>query len=126
MAKRKKAQVAIEFIVVLGMLFLIFLTIIGFTFNEIIDINKKQKTVEAYNECLRLSEKAVSLFISGNGTSIEIDNEVNASFSPTNGLIIVNEKAICTIPINQIQEGTISQGRVKIQNQGDFIIFQNV
>jgi len=123
----KKGQAAMEWLFAIGAVFLIFLLLLGFSFDKRVEVIKTERFTNLRDECLKVSELIMSNFIGGNGTQIQSQLFYNVSIDPDNGLIIVGDKDIvtCTVPINQITEVILEEGLIILENRGDFINLVN-
>ncbi|MFH1592349.1 MAG: hypothetical protein ABIB47_03205 [Candidatus Woesearchaeota archaeon] len=123
----KKAQISIEWLFAIGTLFLVFLLVLGFSFDKKIEVMKTEKYIGLRGECLKLSEIIVSTFLSGNGTEIQTQISYNASIDPNNQLITIEDVDLvtCTIPINRTSNVDLEEGLVILSNVGDYVDLEN-
>ena len=122
----KKAQVSIEFLFAVGVVFLIFIFVLGYAFNKTIETNEIDRTIKTKDTCRGIANAIMAAFISGNGTSIVTTINHNASIQPNSRLITVDDEYItCTIPINQMSEVQLTKGNIIVENQNNFINIRN-
>ncbi len=122
----KKAQVSIEFIFVIGMLFFIFLLILAFVFDKNLDVNESKKIIETKSDCTKLADLIINAFLSGNTTKIQSKLSYNATISSNSRVILVEDYVQCTLPINQVNATTLLKGDILIENKNNFIYVKNV
>ena len=123
----KKAQVSIEWMMAIGIIFMIFILIYGISIDKRRDIVKSENYIGLKNECYKLAEGITSAFLNGNGTSIYVEIVYDAETDSVNRLIGINgvEYVTCSIPFNQFTATDLNAGTVKLYNQGGFISIAN-
>ena len=124
----KTAQVSIELLAAVGIIFLILLFLLGLNFSNKISLLKNERFVNQRSECIRVSSLIFNAFLNGKGTIIHNKIKYNMSLSPNSRLLSTKDKeeVYCTIPINTIPDTTINKGNIRIENRGDFVDVKNI
>ena len=116
-----------EMLFVIGMLFFIFLFLLGFIFTKSKDIQTSERIVDTKNECVTFSNVIMAVFLSGNGTYLERSLAYNMTFRPSQRLLSVdNDFVTCAVPINQVSDNTLVKGVVAIENKNSMVVMKNV
>ncbi|MEK6934654.1 MAG: hypothetical protein AABW46_02140 [Nanoarchaeota archaeon] len=124
----KKAQIGLEAIFIIGIVLIIFFFILGYGFDKRNDIRNSERFILQQDECFKISNLIIGAFINGNGTEIRINLEYTANTLPNSRLININDKTdvTCTIPINAFSQTNLNSGNIRVYNQGDFVLIENV
>ena len=127
--KMKKGQLSMEFMFVVGMLFIILIFLIGLSFNNRISLMKNERFVNLRSECLKLSTLIFGVYINGKGTMVQERLDYKATLFPNSRLIdveVTDADVTCTIPINAMSNVALDKGDILIVNVGDFVEVKNV
>lgn len=92
----KKSQAAIEILVSVGVVFLVFLSFLLFFGEKNSELVKKMKDLDERNECFRISSMLTEAFSVGDGTIIS--SKTNHNLSISKGFILANNNIGCILP----------------------------
>jgi|SRR3989344_3909469 len=109
----KRGQAAIEILVSVGVVFLVFLSFLLFFGEKNSELVKKMKGMDERNECFRMSSMLTEISSVGDGAIII--SRTNHNISVSEGFILVNGNIGCILP------GDIGEFNVT----GDFRILNN-
>lgn len=131
----KKSQISVELLYAVGVIILVFLLLVGITFNYRQDIRRSDEFLTMRGECFEVSDTIASVSAAGMNTEriITIDNRVKIL---DDGRILVggadltsldfdNAKAICTYT-GTIAEIELSRGDYNFLNTGVIVQVINV
>lgn len=119
----KRAQVSVETIVALIVVFVFFLVVLGY--NSLLSDGSitAAQTVKTGSECLKLSEIITNIYASGNGSSAQYSLETNAIIFSTKRIISLGGN-YCSFLANTF-DYNLTAGEVTLTNSnGRVIIFQ--
>lgn len=125
----KKAQISIEFLFAIGMVFFIFLIILGFTFSRSIEVRESEEKIDEINTCLLVSALITSAFVAGDGVIVNetIGHELNITGSSYyKELDVVNSSIFCLLAIRDISNRRLQKGVIKIENINNYIEVDDV
>jgi hypothetical protein len=124
----KKAQISMEAIAAVGLLFLVLLILIGIVVEKRVEIFKAERFIEGRTECIKLSNLISEAYVQGEGIIISDKIKFNASIIPESRLISVNnrEEVFCTVPIFNISKVDLIKGNIRIKNINNTVIIENV
>ncbi len=121
-----KGQASIEFLFTIGIVFFIFVFMFGYSFSKYKDVRDTEEIIEAKSECYKLANIILNTFLGGNTTKIGTSINYNASITPNNQLITINDFVTCTIPINRTLKVNLNKGSIIIENKNNIISLENV
>ena len=127
----KKAQAGIEFIIVVVTIFFLFAIIFFLTMDKRIELNDVELFVDMRSNCIKISNLINKAFFLGHGSEIKA-NTFYDLFLRNNEILYIKDSGIeCDIiksPISNRGETVfnITKGNIKITNQNDDIIIENV
>lgn len=125
----RKSQISTEFLFAIGVIFFIFLMILGFMFNRSMELRESEKEIDEINTCLLISTLITSAFVAGDGVIINetIEYELNITGSSYyKELDVVNSSSFCLLAIRDISNGRLQKGVIEIENQNNKIEVDNV
>ena len=127
----KKAQAAIEFVIVIATIFFLFGIILFLTLDKRIELNDKELFVDMTSNCVRMANFINKAFILGDGIEIKTKTNYDIFFLNNEMLYIKDSNVQCDIitsPVNNNGESnfSITNGDIKIINQENDIIIENV
>lgn len=115
---------------VIGMIFFIFLIILGFVINRNQELSDSWIEVNKRSTCLLVSSLISSAFVNGDGVVINVSIDYNASINYTG---VTNYKGLnvegsgCLLAVNTLTNAKLRKGVIRIENQGDnYIDIDNV
>lgn len=118
----KKAQTSVEFIFAIGVMIIIFLLILYFTFERKIELNETERILADKEECNKLANMITMTYLTKSNHTFELGK--NATINTISQSISVGESNYpCTFPINNTSnpEGEVfdlSAGNVNINYIG--------
>ncbi len=116
-----------EFLFALGIVFLIFITLLLVVFDKQIEINNSKKTLEKLSECQRVANLITSIASSSNGAAAEFDTSYYVKIT-TSGSIYANDEnsnyneVACRYIANPLSKNFY--GHLKIQKIGGLIYLE--
>ena len=120
----KKAQMSMEFLFAIGLIFLIFLILLIVVFDKQIEISQSKLTLEKLSECQRIANIITALASSNDGTKVEIKTDFYITVT-SSGSIFVNDvntthnEVICTYVSNPLNLSL--NGQVRLQKNGGVV-----
>ena len=125
----KKAQIAIESLFAIGIIFLIFFFVFIFSFNRTDILRKQEGIFTLQNECTRLSNLAHSVFIQGEGTTLTTNTQFLITVYSTGALGIKTSAAAQEFTCNPLPHitpvGEYTK-RVHLQRKNNYITIQSL
>ena len=76
----RKAQVAPELMLGIGIIMTLFILITIFAVNKQIEVREVEDYINQRNECLKLANVINSLYINGPGTSVRLETDYYVTF----------------------------------------------
>ena len=120
----KKAQMSMEFLFAIGLIFLIFLILMIVVFDKQIETRESKLTLEKLSECQRIANIITALASSNDGTMVEIKTDYYITVT-SSGSIFVNDvntthnEVICTYVANPLNLSL--NGQVRLQKSGGVV-----
>ena len=120
-------QVSIEVMGIFGILFLLFIILLGIIIQLRIDVFETDDIIEQRTECVKLANLITWTFINGDGTSLKSNIKFNASINQKSRLISVKEKkeVFCNTIVSNVSEIDLSKGDIRIKNENESVILEN-
>jgi len=129
--KNKKAQSAIEATVAFGIIFFIFIVVYLIYTEKNQDLLSAHKIIDEREDCLKITNGISSIFTLGTGAEITIRISQEAEIFP-NEQRIETGRSSCTFPTRLVsgeisnEPFTVSSGQLKIRNENNLVIINNV
>ncbi|MEK6973622.1 MAG: hypothetical protein AABW41_00010 [Nanoarchaeota archaeon] len=114
MIKIKKSQVGFEFLLIIGVVLLIFVLFFAFTFDRNADLRKLQDSVDEKKECIRLSNLISGVYKNGPGT--EVTTKTNHVLTVYNDSVMQIQKLENTTVITNKIAVLLSESGVSTQD----------
>ncbi len=117
----RKAQISMEFIFAIGMIFFIFLMLLAFRFNRNAELRESEIEIDKRNTCLLVSSLITSAFVNGDGIVISesIDHEIDITGTDFKNVYV--DDINCWLSVHDIPNGNLPEGNIKIENQDNDI-----
>lgn len=127
----KKAQHAMEGMIILGVVFFIFFFLFFLYQTKTRDVNLSGKQMGHRDDCQKIANAITNTYILGPNAYMIQKIKNPATIEPRSQRVEVNSTP-CTFPINQTTNGAgstasfnINSGRVKFQNQQNIVVVTN-
>ncbi len=116
----EKAQISMEFLFSLGLIFLIFLFMLVIISEKQSDIRNSKVTLGKLSECQRIANIITSLASSNDGASIEIKTNYYINIAPSGAIFANNEdssnnEVVCTYISNPLDLKL--NGQIRLQKK---------
>ena len=123
----KKAQVSIEVMTVVGLMFLTFLLLLGISLQTGLDILQTKRIIEGRTECIKLANFITEAYVYDDGLNLSKRLGLNASIEPSSRLVSVKnrENIFCTIPLSNITNASLSAGSIRVRNNNGVVTVEN-
>lgn len=124
----KRGQVSTEFLIIVGVILLIFVTILFFSLSRRADVRETETYLGANSECLKFSNLISAAYVGGDGTEIKTKTNYLISFYNYSAISVKSleeEKASCVFYAKIPSYHNLS-GDILIKNVGNEIIIENV
>ncbi len=126
---QSKSQASIEFVLIIGILFLIFIAILAFSIGIQQNTNKARGNFKKTKECFRISRLISAVYTGGDGTEIITKTDYlitvfNTSFISVKDLSGIETEMLCTFsakaPYSEVA------GDFRIINEDSIIKIENI
>lgn len=129
----KKGQVSTEFLIIIGVVLLIFTVISFFSLSRRTDVREMEAYMGANSECLRFSNLVSAAYVNGDGTEIKAKTNYLISFynysvigiESVSNITTVKEEASCTFYAKIFPHYKLT-GDILIKNIDGDITIKNV
>lgn len=131
---KRKSQVAIEFMFAVGVVLLIFISILAINLNRKMAVRSLDNQINMRSECLKLSSSITSAYIADTGLNLTTKLKYNASVFADDRIISLEYEGInvyCSFPLNMVSDSTarnfeLEKGDISIQNIDKTVVIKNV
>lgn len=128
----KKAQHAVEGMIVLGVVFLIFFFLFFLYQTKSSDVGASGKIIGYRDDCQKIATAITNTYILGPNAQMILKTKNKATIEPRTQRVEVNNSVPCTFPINRTSDSTgstaaftINPGQVKFYNQQNIVVVSN-
>ena len=130
---KSKGQAAVEVLVVLGILLLMFLGVFALYNAKRADVYRSEDILQERADCLQLTNAFMHIFTLGDSAEITISIQHNVTVEP-DAQRIATEHSFCTYPVKAVYQSSsmlpdpfiLAAGDVKVENRDGFVIVINV
>lgn len=121
----KKAQVSIEFMFAIGLIFFIFLLVFFFAFERRIDIQQTEKIIADKDECQKLANMITMAFVTQSNHTFSLGTNATVSAS-TQSISAGENNYPCTFPA-RVSGGlfTLSKGLVNAYYANSTVVIKD-
>ncbi len=119
----KTAQISLEFLFSLGIIFAIFLFIFLFSLTQQGKYIRVSENLNIKDACLDLANRIIYTFLTG-ATTKRITAPYAFTIVNTSRVILINQTS-CSLPLSAITSGTFGSGKIQLQNKNDFVEVTN-
>lgn len=131
LTKMKKSQAALEAMIALGVIFILFIGVYGIYLLKNSDVIRSRQHLEEREDCLKMANAITSAFLlKDSATTITIYHELTISPSAQR---IETEKASCTFPVKSVYDDALKQepftlqpGKITVENKEGMVVIENV
>ncbi|MBW2989813.1 hypothetical protein KY358_05860 [Candidatus Woesearchaeota archaeon] len=125
----KKSQVSMEFLFAIGIIFFVFLLVLGFTVSRSKELSDSEEELSRREECLLISSLITSAFVSGDGTAINVSLSYNSTINTTGRSFSYKEVDVegvrCLLQANDVPTVRLKPGNARIENRNGYIDIEN-
>ena len=121
----KGAQISIEFLIILVIVFFIFLSLLGFFFDIKMDLRKLEVVSNVRADCFNVAEIIHQVLLSGEGSSAQIRIDRNITIQNNTILMKYDKTELICKYLGKIYNDTKVNGSILFKNVNNSVLVQN-
>lgn len=121
----KKAQISVEFLMILGVIFFIFLLLMVFYLDIRIDLKKLESTASARSDCFKLADLIYQTASSGEGSLVQAKIDRNITVQNQTIFIGYDKTDLICKHLGKIASDVAVNGSIILRNVNNTVLIQN-